>query len=639
MTKSLPLGRLRVEQRSRAVLAAWAACCLADSVARTAYPDLGSFGLPLQSADLRCLSLADGLALDALQAVCAYLRARAPSEERPVCFSLRAGDRTAALAEAVAARDAELFNELWPKEQNNAAERERLYFAKVKAKIQEAVPLRKKLADLRNDLEKAQKKYEDASCGETGWYYDSSLGRHKNANKAQEGQYARKQEFGRKVEEAEVPVTATAAKLRAVEMAPKGVVQPLPKAEADALAVLLFLQMDARAPALRVVLKLCFVAAEMLHPYTWEGDKPEANSPEGFDWAAHHADHQNCSYLKLWDDRAVPKGKQGDVRLVASGTRPVPDRHVGPVLVADCKAGDETTCGIWYPVRSEARLLRAKWSRTAAACRPLTSAACTLPPQSGFQLVWRGGVNPFAPPKRTDLNTLFTEEPLPEAFNKDLQWAMAAGDPESTESSTRGSRAVATHGARPPSLTKAEYEALGALRADSRVELRTLCAALRERSLPLGHEAAQLVIRQLLYSVGPLSAGKPGCFPAPPVETGLSKRYLESILGKRATDIRWKAELAVRGRGSLMGTLQQELSGLADELRDRVSDHAALLPIIDLAVYLSRWRADSPDAADVRWNYVDVVERRAPLLPCRADRAALIQSISRGAQLLQDYLR
>lgn len=227
---------------------------------------------------------------------------------------------------------------------------------------------------------------------------------------------------------------------------------------------------------------------------------------------------------------------------------------------------------------------------------------------------WRDGRNPFDLPSRREMLAHHTTK-LPKAA-KELQWVVSADDREHSDP-TRGSAAVAAHGGRPPWLTKPQFEARGALRADPGLELRSLCAALRERSLPLKHEAVHLVVRQLLYAVGPLQPGRAGCFPAPGASSSdLPQEYLRSVLGSSATEMRWKSELAVRGRGSLIETLHEELSGLAEELRDRVSEHAALVPVIDAAVYLSRWRADRPAAADTdtdpRWACVGVVERRAP---------------------------
>lgn len=357
--KALPEGRLAVEQRSRAVLAVWAACCIVDAAARRAHPDLSHFGLPLQYQDLRWLSLADGLSLDALQAVCTYLRARAPSEKkRPFCFSLRAGDKTAELAELVASRDRELLNVHWAKEERNAEERRRLYWDAVRRKQLEVARLRVQLKGQREAMEKAQKKYNDAAPGATGFYYDSDKGCNRPATQKQEKAYSRKQELSVVLRDAQSIVGETKAALSAAEAAPDPVVQPLPKAEADALPVLLFLRMDDRAPALRVLSRLCFAAQEMLIP-GWRAVRraePTVRRADGLydvnlDWAAHCTKYQHCSYLTLGPEATLPVGRQGEVRLVAPGVS-APPQPFGPKKADDCK--DDKSCGVWHPVRARA---------------------------------------------------------------------------------------------------------------------------------------------------------------------------------------------------------------------------------------------------------------------------------------------
>lgn len=88
-------GRLAVEQRSRQVLAVWAACCLADAASRRIHVQLDFFQMALDYRDLRHLALADGVALQALQIVCGYLRDRtADSAFAAPVFSLRPTDAT-----------------------------------------------------------------------------------------------------------------------------------------------------------------------------------------------------------------------------------------------------------------------------------------------------------------------------------------------------------------------------------------------------------------------------------------------------------------------------------------------------------------------------------------------------------------
>jgi hypothetical protein len=102
-------GRLLVELRSRETLVAWAITCLVDRLVRRLHPLVGGFDMALQFGDLRHLSLADGLAHDALLAVCAYLRRRTGDGAMPrPAFSLRPNDATVELAQQLGAASKEI---------------------------------------------------------------------------------------------------------------------------------------------------------------------------------------------------------------------------------------------------------------------------------------------------------------------------------------------------------------------------------------------------------------------------------------------------------------------------------------------------------------------------------------------------
>lgn len=102
-------GRLHPVSRSRETLACWALACLADRAACALHPQLGRYHAALRFSDLRWLSLTDGLAHAALQAVCAYLRRRTADGAlgRPV-FSGRPEDATPLLAAEVGRDSAEI---------------------------------------------------------------------------------------------------------------------------------------------------------------------------------------------------------------------------------------------------------------------------------------------------------------------------------------------------------------------------------------------------------------------------------------------------------------------------------------------------------------------------------------------------
>lgn len=166
MGKNPPSGLLAVEQRSRAILASWAACCLVDAAARRLHPELEDFHLALDFQDLRHLSLGDGQSHEALQAVCGYLRSRMRDGTAPV-FSLRGGDATERLAMLVA-RSSEEVPVAWEAEQRHADARRDGHWAEVLRKQELARQLRIRLADERKAEEAARSAWQSAPDGATG---------------------------------------------------------------------------------------------------------------------------------------------------------------------------------------------------------------------------------------------------------------------------------------------------------------------------------------------------------------------------------------------------------------------------------------------------------------------------------------
>lgn len=137
-------------------------------------------------------------------------------------------------------------------------------------------------------------------------------------------------------------------------------VQPLPAKEDDALAVLFFLYTP---PALRALAHLSFGAREALKIlYTTDALVPEAQEallPRPLDdadakaleaqvppmcWLAHHASHQNGTYLT--PSPSVPSGSQGTVELAAGKDALTSPNVVGSSQVEALKSPDQ---GVWHP--------------------------------------------------------------------------------------------------------------------------------------------------------------------------------------------------------------------------------------------------------------------------------------------------
>eukprot|EP00957_Ditylum_brightwellii_P205835 15345662-Ditylum_brightwellii.AAC.1 len=158
-----------------------------------------------------------------------------------------------------------------------------------------------------------------------------------------------------------------------------------------------------------------------------------------------------------------------------SNTKPY---SVGPRLVDECISESD---GIWYPDSLKPRMA---WK--------------------GGPLDWDRHFNEdeFDPFKATDLwsSNYFTER-LEDEESKCMNWAMFQPGPQNVCAS-RGNRPIASQCDKPDWLSKVEFLTFGKLRAYPHMQLRNLCVALTERTLPFSHRAVHCLVRQALYHLG-----------------------------------------------------------------------------------------------------------------------------------------
>lgn len=194
------------------------------------------------------------------------------------------------------------------------------------------------------------------------------------------------------------------------------------------------------------------------------------------------------------------------------------------------------------------------------------------------RLVWTGGsfppdhrgggcFNPFAPLPDAVLVHKFTE-----SLNHDrksvMQWAMLQHGANSEP--FRGNVPEACQDISCSWLPgKTEFLSCGAMRAYPNQQVRKLCVALRERSLPLDEPAVRKLLQQTFYHLGELSDGEQ---PRP----------------------KWRTDLFEHGGWDV---LRLELEGLADELRLKPRQHGAVLILGELAAHASQWDEGSRDVA------------------------------------------
>ena len=185
-----------------------------------------------------------------------------------------------------------------------------------------------------------------------------------------------------------------------------------------------------------------------------------------------------------------------------------------------------------------------------------------------FPLDSRGGgyFNPFAPlPDSVPVN-MFTEL-LP---NDDgtMRWALlqhgAASD------CSRGNVPEARQDIQPAWLPgKPELFTFGSMRAYPLQQVRKVCVALRERSLPLERPEVRTLLQQTMYHLGELSDDT---LPQP----------------------KWRTDFIAHDGWS---TLRLELNGLADELKLKPRQHRAVLVLGELAAHASQWDSATRDVA------------------------------------------
>ena len=523
-------GRLLTELRSRETLACWTVACLADWLAGVDFPLLRKYHMALNFADLRHLSLSDGLALDALHAVCAYLRSRTNGGalERPL-FSLLPRDKTVEFAAATAGKLDEIVK-AWDVEQRHAAGRRDAHWAEVQKKRAQVETLRAQLKTAESAVADAKLNFDKAPhCAL--WPFASNPERAANRVRLA---------LEQKLQACRATESDLKQKLAAALTAPALVTQPLPSDHDRALAVLFFLYMPT---VLRMLSQLSFEAQAALMPRPLRQDECKADGVDKmtWDWKRKHADLQDCEFYKF--SPAVRETSMGSVELKSKIDLPKATEPRWPKTVDDMSLPEH---GVWHP---DAELF----------------------------LYWKG-LDPWKPVSRKRMRDFYTPQ-LPERWSSE-QWALSADDCGAT-ASERGNMAVGAQADRPDWLSKPQYLAFAGVRAFGHMQLRKLACALRERSLPLSHEAVQVLLRGALHQLGPLRTQP----------------------GDERTFMPWKADLA---QGPLLDALHHALTGLADELADRISEHGSLLALLDVLAYLSAWEPASDRLRALRARCADI---------------------------------
>eukprot|EP00198_Chlamydomonas_reinhardtii_P008814 XP_001698151.1 predicted protein [Chlamydomonas reinhardtii] len=551
---------MQPELRSREVLVVWCAYCLAhDSVARR-HPMVRGYRPALQFEDLRHLVLSDRPAVDAVLAVAAYLNQQQQCGGPPL-FSLRdGGSGTFGFAERFAGQDSQL-QQILASERADATARVDAHWANVQQQKRELAKARQDLASLQATEQSLRTQLSRA--GYCSSEYNKLISRINSNSSAQSGCKSR---------------------ISSLEKPPAPVLQPLPAA--DSLArrflgqqVLLPRPLDGRSPQLAAVYAVVSVQLPPTSVVAYYNERRAlrtyiARPTQAFD------------------------GKDGAVMLYASGE---PPQKVGPTSIDHYNSPAD---GVWYPDSLEPHLF---WSGTGSAA----DSGCGFPTY----------FNPFACVDVTTVEEFFTER-LPGKAAA-LQWAAHQHTTVEATPRDRGNWALASQESCPTELlSKSEFLQFGRMRSYPLQQLRNLCEVLRrqDQALPLTGPAVQLLLRQLLFHVGPIHISTAGS---------------SSIASSRQPQLLWR--MGWEQPGDVLDALCTELGALADTLDGKVRDHDAILLLGEVAAYLADWHA--PCGAVAR-RFAVITLREADRLQAELDAAAGIAGDDRRvSELLARQVR
>ena len=558
---------LGVELRGRARLVVWIAFCLTHSVvkAEEKYKLVGSYSVPLNWEDVGHMVLGSKAAQDAAVKVAEYLKSC--SERRGGrLFHLSDQAPTMAMADAFAAQDEDM-RELMKMEVTDAQARVDAHWMAVQRKQAEVQELEQKLQKEESTLETRRKKLEEVSSKKPKVDTSSDYQEWKSLYN----------EAKKKVKSAEVRVSAIETELDEANKPPPPVVQPLPKDEAKMRQVtvlhsllslpsvhswpscdpshaplpqvLFFLHMK---EPLRCLARLSVMAQQMLLPVKWSDKlKDKLNMVEGDTkvsmWADHYTKHLSATSVHTTSTDACTESR---IRLRALNAKQ--PKKIWPKKVEDYRSKAD---GVWYPDTFELQMV---WEGSGDGSDE--GQGCTY-------------FNPFRVPR--DVVVRANTEVLPEEFEQ-LNWAMEQGGAEHTPFS-RGNEGLARQdlltelpeeGPASQQLwalrSKPSFLALCGLRAYPATQYRKLLTALADRTLPLGHPAVGVLLRQALYHVGELL-----------VEGGRVRRsWMTDAFEGSPEHSSWAA-------------LVQVLKDLAEEVAKKPSEASSLALLGELTSYLA----------------------------------------------------
>jgi hypothetical protein len=163
-----------------------------------------------------------------------------------------------------------------------------------------------------------------------------------------------------------------------------------------------------------------------------------------------------------------------------------------------------------------------------------------------------GTINPFQDEiQEVEIAEEFTEKLK---ATKELQWCLV----QHSTCHSRGNLGLSTQDQCPEWMSKPQYLQFTSLRAFPQIQLRKLLICLQERSLPLGREEVQTIIKQVVYQVGPRDSGG---------------------------QLLWRQDLQL----GMYECLNLEIKILIQELGQKPRDSSVFLLLAEIGAYLSQF--------------------------------------------------
>jgi hypothetical protein len=523
---------LQTELRSRELLVVWGAYCIVHSTLKIHYGDVvHGYGLAINYKDLCHLVLQEEKWRIGTSTVAKYVQENTVPKREMFSLDTRAQDNSFEIGRRYAKK---YLMHIWDVEQRDAESRIDGHWRKVKRQKVFVRGLKSQKEIMLRD-----KRTQDEAC-ETARRNRDSCSYHSNSWYVYENNHVTLVSESRQLANR---ISGVESEIKQEEMAPRPVMQPLPKSEEASLSVLFFLHM----PCLfRHVARLGLMAQQMLVPRPWvaivkgEDGTEECDvfekikvAQSGTTWSTYYnAQRKETEYHTSVQ---TSDGVNGEVQLAACGTPP-PPKEVGPDNIWNLKTRSQ---GVWYP-DGLFRVIIMTWSGGSLAFD-----------QHDLDLF-----NPFEIDK-SFVVSYFTERL---GVEPTLQWTMRQGGDDMIRH-FRGNRGLATQHNKPSWLSKEGYQAFCGFRSFPRGQLRKVCNSFAERYLDVGHTGVQTVIRQALYHLGDI----------------------EVIEGK--VEFCWKRDL----RLDLLQHFFSLLFEFSRELQECPSNSGKASFVGEVALFLSSW--------------------------------------------------